>query len=268
MNPYRKHSEEMIAKLESAGLGFYASQHETRDRIGQIPMRQLVYRVQPLPTSLQPLVWDFGQLDASVERSYIRRLVYSLSHHTYEAITRYDETELELIIDLLGVSQGFMRERKDECSFVSIRDIERCLQVCRWFFAKKHLIFVLMDEAQQEQPKRQAYSLSHLMRAFCLSLMVCYHSCLFGVETRRLYRELIMGKFPDIPKTTDWLFDEMNRCQTFFIDQIDIDKKNKVDVCCLLSDYYYKKKMARLRNFLIDFIKILPKSNATKTIYY
>lgn len=38
-------------------------------------MRHLVYRVQPLPQSMLPLVWDFGQLDNNVEKLYIIQMV-------------------------------------------------------------------------------------------------------------------------------------------------------------------------------------------------
>jgi len=43
--------------------------------LGRIPMRQLVYRVQALPQSMLPLVWDFGQLSTDVEKLYIRQMV-------------------------------------------------------------------------------------------------------------------------------------------------------------------------------------------------
>ena len=42
---------------------------------GRVPLRRLVYRVQPLPQSLLPLVWDFGQLNTQVEDLYIRQMV-------------------------------------------------------------------------------------------------------------------------------------------------------------------------------------------------
>ena len=38
-------------------------------------MRHLVYRVEPLPQSMIPLVWDFGQLDSTVERLYILQML-------------------------------------------------------------------------------------------------------------------------------------------------------------------------------------------------
>ena len=75
VNPYKRHSDEMINKLEQAGLGFFVAADDTNDRIGHIPMRQLVYRVQPLPTSLLPIVWDFGQLEQNVENKYINQML-------------------------------------------------------------------------------------------------------------------------------------------------------------------------------------------------
>ena len=52
--------------------------------VGYIPMRQLVYRVQALPQSILPLVWDFGQLSAEVEYLYIEQMV-----HRCVSIIRY-----------------------------------------------------------------------------------------------------------------------------------------------------------------------------------
>ena len=43
--------------------------------VGHIPMRRLVYRVQALPQSMLPLVWDFGQLSDDVEKLYIKQIV-------------------------------------------------------------------------------------------------------------------------------------------------------------------------------------------------
>jgi hypothetical protein len=34
-----------------------------------------VYRVQALPESMLPLVWDFGQLDTRVETLYVQQMV-------------------------------------------------------------------------------------------------------------------------------------------------------------------------------------------------
>ena len=42
---------------------------------GHIPLRQLVYRVHPLPESMKPLVWDFGQLNEFTEQAYARQII-------------------------------------------------------------------------------------------------------------------------------------------------------------------------------------------------
>lgn len=56
-------------------LSFYISNKKIILNTGRIPMRHLVYRVQPLPQSMLPLVWDFGQLDNNVEKLYIIQMV-------------------------------------------------------------------------------------------------------------------------------------------------------------------------------------------------
>lgn len=38
-------------------------------------MRQLVYRVNPLPPSLIALVWDFGSLHSATEDLYIAQMI-------------------------------------------------------------------------------------------------------------------------------------------------------------------------------------------------
>jgi hypothetical protein len=44
-NPYKKHSNKVIDSFEKSGLGFYLDQNETQEKLGDIPMRHLVYRV-------------------------------------------------------------------------------------------------------------------------------------------------------------------------------------------------------------------------------
>ena len=97
----------MIKRLEQAGLGYHIQADATADKLGskphfklntcklysvlpdieqligitiashsgQLPMRRLVYRVQALPQSMLPLVWDFGQLDLNTEKQYIEEMV-------------------------------------------------------------------------------------------------------------------------------------------------------------------------------------------------
>ncbi len=121
-NPYRKHTDIMIKRLESAGLGYRVRAEETDEKLGSIPLRQLVYRVHALPPSMIPLVWDFGQLNDHTERMYIKQIVERV-FQTHSI----DSNNIKTITDVLSASQMYMRTRQDECSFVSLRDVERCM---------------------------------------------------------------------------------------------------------------------------------------------
>jgi hypothetical protein len=191
VNPYRKHSDKMIEKLEEAGLGFFVSANDSRDKLGHIPMRQLVYRVQPLPSSLLPLVFDFGQLDSQAETVYIMQMLLKATRT--DVIPRgMDEATIEGLRNLLSRSQEFMRNQRDECGFVSLRDIERCIRVMSWFFKRKDLIFAEMNSKKiKDMDDSYQTNLSDINRAFVLALIVCYHSSLYNKETRARYRKLI-----------------------------------------------------------------------------
>ena len=230
INPYRKHSDEMIKKLEEAGLGFYFSASDSlsdKEKLGQIPMRQLVYRVQPLPSSMVPLVWDFGQLDSNTERAYIKQMIS-------KAILKKvlpepsDNTELEIFYNLLIKSQDFMREQKDECSFVSLRDMERVLKVTAWFFSKRNLFFKpMLEKKLKNLDDSYQTQLSDLKRSFVLALMTCYHSCLHNNETRFNYRLIIGDLIPlkdyVFSNIDDWVLCETLKCQHVFLDNIKLN---------------------------------------------
>ena len=88
----------MIEKLRSAGLGFYVRDTDTQQTLGkmlqlwmlymhaipswrmtfsgEIPLRELVYRVIDLPPSMRPLVYDFGQLTSDTEKDYTEQIVH------------------------------------------------------------------------------------------------------------------------------------------------------------------------------------------------
>ena len=85
----------MIKKLENTGLGYYVHSVNTKQKLGiiarsvaittsivkfvshsgSVPLRHLVYRVLDLPSSMQSLVYDFGQLDSDTEKSYAKKIV-------------------------------------------------------------------------------------------------------------------------------------------------------------------------------------------------
>ena len=139
-NPYRKHSTEMLKKLSSAGLGFFTEASKTTDRLGDIPLRELVYRVMELPASLRPLVWDFGQLSNTIERTYTREIVDKHLKDRNSPIAAGHDV-VDAITEVLASAQNYMRTRKDECSFVSLRDIERAMRVLIWFYRNRNYLF-------------------------------------------------------------------------------------------------------------------------------
>ena len=120
VNPYREHSDEMIKKLEGAGLGYHIKAEESVDKIGSIPLRRLVYRVKEIPASMFPLIFDFGTLDTETEAKYIAQMIRQRVEKG-----RLPRERVGLLQELLSASQDYMREQKDECSFVSLRDVER-----------------------------------------------------------------------------------------------------------------------------------------------
>ncbi|KAI4872372.1 hypothetical protein NFI96_033639 [Prochilodus magdalenae] len=176
-NPYRKHSDAIIKKLEGAGLGYIVKAEQTQDKLGSIPLRQLVYRVHALPPSMIPLVWDFGQLNDNTENMYIHQIVQSVVKNN-----SVSKDYIKMMTDVLSASQRYMRNKKDECSFVSLRDVERCMQVFVWFYTNYRMFFEELDEFLKEKKKKPGKKISEdrnpVEWALVMAVAVCYHSCL------------------------------------------------------------------------------------------
>uniref|UniRef100_H0WTB7 E3 ubiquitin-protein ligase RNF213 n=1 Tax=Otolemur garnettii TaxID=30611 RepID=H0WTB7_OTOGA len=212
-NPYRKHSEEAIRRLESAGLGYRVRAEETADRLGSIPLRQLVYRVHALPPSLIPLVWDFGQLNDTAEKLYIQQIVHRLVDSVH-----LDPEETCVITEVLSASQGFMRKRKNECSFVSLRDVERCMKVFKWFYDHSEMLLLKLDPLVCESNA----GTSHIERdpvlwSLVLAVGVCYHASL---EKKDSYRKAICGFFREPYNDSKIILDEITRTQDLFLNGV------------------------------------------------
>lgn len=228
INPYRKHSDEMIAKLEEAGLGFYVSASETKEKLGHIPMRQLVYRVQPLPASMLPLVWDFGQLETNAEQVYVVQMMRKAISNKV-LLCSENSQEIEIVSRVLSKTQEFMRQQKDECSFVSLRDVERVLKVAAWFLNNQRIFERMKQRSLIGFDENYQSGLSVFRKAILLALAVCYHSCLHNRETRFHYRQLISNEMPVPgvefgPGEKDWVLAEILKCQHVFLDEVTLNK--------------------------------------------
>ncbi|XP_028640286.1 E3 ubiquitin-protein ligase RNF213, partial [Grammomys surdaster] len=209
-NPYRKHSQEMILRLESAGLGYRVSAEETADRLGSIPLRQLVYRVHALPPSLIPLVWDFGQLNDSAEKLYIQQIVQRL----VDSVT-VNESETCVIADVLSASQRFMRKRENECGFVSLRDVERCVKVFRWFHDHSDMLLDKLDDfLHKSSDSTHTFKRDPVLWSLVMAIGVCYHASL---EEKASYRTAIARCFPKPYNDSKVILDEITHVQDLFL---------------------------------------------------
>lgn len=202
-NPYRRHSPEMVERLERAGLGYRVKAEETEDRLGKVPLRQLVYRVHPLPPSMVSLVWDFGQLSDSTELSYIRQIVQKkVDDHDLPVVCE------KAISNVLATSQKYMRSRKNECSFVSLRDVERSMKVLVWFYQHRNYLFPNSNDLSNVQMT---------LKCLVLAVGVCYYPSLVSKEE---YLSAISRYFPPPLCSGETLQQEISSCQDFFLQNI------------------------------------------------
>ncbi|KAM4663584.1 E3 ubiquitin-protein ligase RNF213-like [Discoglossus pictus] len=207
-NPYRKHTEEMIKRLESAGLGYRVKEAETKEKLGSIPLRQLIYRVHALPPSMMPLVWDFGQLNNETENKYIQQIVQHLANET-----QLSSWQVQLLTNVFSASQSYMRERNDECSYVSLRDVERCIEVFKWFYYHSELLLNNSSESRILGNKRDVVTWSLI-----LAVGVCYHASL---ENKDAYRKAISKYFPEPYKGDQTaILQEISNVQDLFLSSI------------------------------------------------
>ncbi|XP_073722611.1 E3 ubiquitin-protein ligase rnf213-beta [Misgurnus anguillicaudatus] len=203
-NPYRRHTTEMINRLERAGLGYRVKAEETEDRLGKVPMRQLVYRVHPLPPSMVPLVWDFGQLSDSTEYSYIHQIVKKqIKVHCLPLRCQ------TVITEVLSMSQRYMRSQADECSFVSLRDVERSMCVLVWFYNHRQNLF----------PNDHLITKEELtLKCLVLAIGVCYYPSL---EHKGPYLSTVRQCFPHPFNSEESIEQEISLCQDFFLQNIE-----------------------------------------------
>ncbi|XP_073332592.1 E3 ubiquitin-protein ligase rnf213-alpha-like [Pagrus major] len=209
-NPYRKHTEKMIERLEASGLGYRVRAEDTDDKLGSIPLRQLVYRVHKLPPSVIPLVWDFGQLNDSTEKMYIEQMV-----QREVKANVIEKHYIPTITQVLSSSQKIMRERKDECSFVSLRDVERWMNVFVWFH-KNHSMF----ETELSKLNHKRKNSGRVIWSLLMATGVCYQSCL---EDKTSYWKTITQLLPseyDIER----VLEEIQLMQDLLLDGVPMGK--------------------------------------------
>uniref|UniRef100_A0A803XU37 RING-type E3 ubiquitin transferase n=1 Tax=Meleagris gallopavo TaxID=9103 RepID=A0A803XU37_MELGA len=222
-NPYRKHTPTMIQRLELAGLGYRVKADETKEKLGSIPLRQLVYRVHALPPSMIPLVWDFGQLNNLTEKMYIQQIVQRVTEHI-----QVDQADMKVIAEVLIVSQEYMRQRDDECSFVSLRDVERCMEVFKWFYKHSGLLLEQLEKYSEKKggPKSpeekgglKSPERNNVIWSLVLAVGVCYHASL---EKKEAYRNAISKVLPEPYDTQKKILEEISLMQDLFLSGVQL----------------------------------------------
>ena len=169
-NPYQLRPEH---QHKTAGL----SKEEFVDDLSR-----LVCRVHPLPETMLDYVWDYGSLSPEDERSYIERMVEGL----------FEDRYTRLLADLLFHSQEFIRRTEKTPFCVSLRDINRCKRLMKWF----------NETLKKRPPLRQSKIERHLnsdfkavtatdikLRSIVLALAHCYQSRLPSANLREEYRK-------------------------------------------------------------------------------
>ncbi|XP_022801884.1 E3 ubiquitin-protein ligase rnf213-alpha-like, partial [Stylophora pistillata] len=225
-NPYKRHTDDMIRKLESEGLGYHVNAHESEDRLGHIPLRHLVYRVHALPGSMRPLIWDFGQLKPDVERLYTNQIVNR--YIIREKQLPGDSFTVQAVAEVLAASQKYMRAQSDECSFVSLRDVERAMQVMVWFYEHMDTLGKLMDMVLAKRRMKEGLddddeALNPLTRALVLAIGVCYHAKL--QKRREGYRIAVAKSFKApciLPGGQERILREISSCQKAVLNDLEL----------------------------------------------
>ncbi|XP_071620775.1 E3 ubiquitin-protein ligase RNF213 isoform X1 [Heliangelus exortis] len=214
-NPYRKHTPKMIQRLELAGLGYRVKADETKDKLGSIPLRQLVYRVHALPPSMIPLVWDFGQLNNFTEKMYIRQIVQRVREQV-----PMGPCQAGVVTDVLFASQQYMRQRDDECTFVSLRDVERCMEVFKWFHKHSELLLRELEKYLAEnKPSKSTPDRNIVIWALVLAVGVCYHASL---EQKEPYRNAISKVLPQPYNSQKKILEDISLMQDLFLNGVHV----------------------------------------------
>nr|XP_039250627.1 E3 ubiquitin-protein ligase rnf213-alpha-like [Styela clava] len=211
-NPYKQLSKEAIEKLENSGLGYQIHSSKTTHLFGNIPVRTLVYRVVALPPSMQPFVWDFGQLNDQAEKIYIEQMTRKLA-----TTLNLSQRGILIINNVLSESQKYMRRQTSECRYVSLRDVERCMTTFEWFYSHSDKIYLHVGNEVWEQCERQDKEVPEIdeeIRTLIQTVGVCYHTSL---EDRKSYRNLLEKLLNIKDVDANYIGIELAACQSVFL---------------------------------------------------
>jgi uncharacterized protein YmfQ (DUF2313 family) len=155
-----------------------------------------------------PLIWDFGTLDDATEEKYISQMIDSRIRQG-----KLQQADRNKLLTVLCKSQSFMRQRKDECSFVSLRDVERMLTILDWFQEKKN------EAIMAEKIRQKLFAWAGISRNFLINLILALGVAYYvRLDDRRQCYELEMSRHLQLPGPV--FMEVINASQDFVIDEL------------------------------------------------
>ena len=180
-NPYRVRNDRQIL---TAGL-------QVRNARAQKLLKDqyscLVYRVNPLPSSLLTHIWDYGSLRAIDENAYIERMLHELG----------PSGKVKLMTDLIFASHEFLRQKENNSLCVSLRDVNRYRILFQWFQHSTKERSDLQEHVVQEAGKHEEtdQQFDSTTRAIVLALAHCYQLRLSDSRERLDYQRKMVSIF-------------------------------------------------------------------------
>ncbi len=92
---------------------------------------------------------------------------------------------------MLAWSQDYMRQKDDECSFVSLRDVERAMVVFVYFVERMETLFGQLIKKKAESESANNSEIDDITRSLLLSVSICYRARL---QDRKEYDDEISSK--------------------------------------------------------------------------
>lgn len=122
-NPYRRRTKE----LKAQGLSYSGQQHGgATSAVDLDPLRDLVYRVHPIPPSLCEFLFDFGGLKPEAELQYILSMASA-------QLPSLDSSVRLCVAAMLQKAMAYVRDVEGDHSAVSLRDVHRAMKLAQWF---------------------------------------------------------------------------------------------------------------------------------------
>lgn len=176
LNPYRIRPSKCADEIVDAGLEYMKPQHYSDE--SSIDMKHLVYKVHPIPPTLRDFIFDFGSLDDDTESLYIQSMITN----QMSSFTNADERGI--LADMISRSQIYLREYEGDPSVVSLRDVQRCLDLLHWFYVK-----VGVGKAREASGAKVV--ISPLCRCAVLSIAHVYGYRLPSIASRKSFYTML-----------------------------------------------------------------------------